>query len=68
MLRKFIITLSLTNLCFYNVIFTIFYKELFFVKQIPTANSSLALIINELVVATLLLIMWGAVVRLKKLF
>jgi len=65
MLKRFFIALSLTNLCFYNVIFSFFYKSFFYVRYLPTANSYLALIINELVIASLLLIIWESITRLK---
>ncbi|NLW45717.1 MAG: hypothetical protein GXY86_00015 [Firmicutes bacterium] len=53
MFRKFLIALSLANLCFYNVICILCYQRTFYVKYLPTANSYLALIINELLVAAL---------------
>lgn len=66
MLIKFLIALSFTNLCFYNIIFTLFYKKLFFVKHLPTANSYLALILSELLIAVSLTFIWELITRLKK--
>lgn len=65
MLIKFLIALSFTNLCFYNVIQAFFYKNFFYVRYLPNANSYLALIINELLIAALLLCLWECITRLK---
>lgn len=66
MLKKFLIALSFTNLCFYNVIFILCYQKTFYVKYLPTANSYLALIINELLVASLMVLAWEIVLRINK--
>lgn len=66
MLKRFLITLSFTNLCFYNIIFTLFYKKLFYVKHLPTANSYLALIVSELLIAISLMLIWEIITRLNK--
>lgn len=66
MLRKFLIALSLTNLGFYNVICILCYQRTFYVKYLPTANSYLALIINELLVAALLVLAWELILRINK--
>lgn len=66
MLKKFLIALSLTNLCFYNVICILCYQRTFYVKYLPTANSYLALIINELLVASLMVLAWEIVLRINK--
>lgn len=68
MLKKFLIALSLTNLCFYNVINAFFYKNFFYVRHLPSVKSYLALIINELLIAALLLGIWECITRLNNKF
>ncbi|NLY75100.1 MAG: sulfatase-like hydrolase/transferase [Firmicutes bacterium] len=66
MLKKFLIALSFTNLCFYNVFCILCYQRTFYVRYLPTANSYLALIINELLVASLMVLAWEIVLRINK--
>ncbi len=66
MLRKIVIALSLANLCFYNVIFTLFYKKSFYVRYLPTTNSYLALIFSEIILALFFLLVWEIITRLNK--
>ncbi len=66
MLKRFILALSFANLCFYNVMFTIFYKKFFYIKSFPTTNSYLALIISEILLTLFFLFIWEIITRLKK--
>lgn len=64
MLKEYIIALSLTNLCFYNIILSFFYKNKFYLKILPGTNQLLALILSELLIA---LIFWSAWRLAKKI-
>lgn len=45
MLRDLLIALSFSNICFVNVWMRFFYKEKYYIKNFPTVNSFLAMII-----------------------
>lgn len=66
MLKEYVIALSLSNLCFYKIISTFFYKNKFYLKHIPGINQLLALILGELLIATLFWLAWRLVKKLNK--
>ena len=65
MLREYIIALSLANLCFYNIILAFFYKNKFYLRDWPGINQLLALILSELLIATLFWLAWRLVKKIN---
>lgn len=65
MLREYLIALSLTNLCFYNIVLAFFYKNKFYLKDLPGTNQLLALILSELLIATLFWMAWRLVKKIN---
>ena len=65
MFKKYIIALSLTNLCFYNIILAFFYKNKFHLINLPGTNQLLALIFSELLIATLFWLAWQMVKKIN---
>lgn len=68
MLKKFLIALSLSNLCLYNIICILFYQRTFYVKNLPTAYSYLAFIFTELILASFFVLVWEAIKFINKSF
>jgi hypothetical protein len=64
-LKEYLIALSLTNLCFYNIILSFFYKNKFYLKILPGTNQLLALILSELLIATLFWLAWRLVKKIN---
>lgn len=64
-MKEFLIALSLSNLCFYNVILAFFYKNKFYLKVIPGTNQLLALILSELLIATIFWLAWRLVKKIN---
>ena len=65
MLKEFLIALSLSNLCFYNIILAFFYKNKFYLKDIPGANQLLALILSEFLIASIFWLLWRLVKKIN---
>ncbi len=65
MLKEFIIALSLTNLCFYNIILRFFYKNKFYIKDIPGAKEYVSLILAELLVTAFFWLAWRLVKKIN---
>lgn len=65
MLKEYLIALSLTNLCFYNIILTFFYKSKFYQKVLPGTNQLLALILSELLIALIFWLAWRLVKKIN---
>lgn len=65
MLKEYIIALSLTNLCFYNIILTFFYKNKFYLKDFPGTNQLIALILSELLIATVFWLAWRLIKKIN---
>lgn len=65
MLKEYLIALSLTNLCFYNIILAFFYKNKFYLKILPGTNQLLALILSELLIASLFWSAWRLVKKIN---
>lgn len=57
MFRDFLISLSFANICLSNIWLRFFYRSKLYMKYFPTANSFLALIINEILFT---LVIWGS--------
>lgn len=65
MLKEFIIAFSLSNLCFYNIILRFFYKNKFYIKDIPGAKEYIALILAELLITALFWLAWRLVKKIN---
>ncbi len=63
MLRDFLISLSFANICLSNIWLRFFYRSKFNMKYFPTANSFLALIINEILFT---LGIWGCLQLIRR--
>ena len=64
MLRDFLFSLSFANICLSSIWLRFFYRSKLYMKYLPTANSFLALIINELLFT---IGAWGCLLLIRKL-
>lgn len=64
-MKEFLIALSLSNLCFYNIILAFFYKNKFYLKQLPGTNQLLALVLSELLIASIFWLLWRLVKKIN---
>ncbi|HEY8463341.1 MAG TPA: sulfatase-like hydrolase/transferase, partial [Bacillota bacterium] len=64
MLRDFLFSLSFANICLSSIWLRFFYRSKLYMRYLPTANSFLALIINELLFT---FGAWGALWLIRKL-
>lgn len=65
MWKKFIIALSLANICFYNIALRFFYKNKFYIKDLPGAKEYLAFILGELLIAGLFWLAWRLIKKIN---
>ncbi len=63
MFRDILISLSFANICLGNIWLRFFYRSKFCMKYFPTANSFLALILNEVLFT---LIIWGSLWLIRR--
>ncbi|NLY75432.1 MAG: LTA synthase family protein [Firmicutes bacterium] len=64
MLHDFLFSLSFANICLSSIWLRFFYRSKLYMKYFPTANSFLALIINELLFT---FVTWGCLLLIRQL-